>query len=155
MYENVLVPLDGSELAECALNHVKKLMQGGGIKDVTILNVVEVNIPLADEFQKPLDINAIREQVRIVSEKYLADTESRLDIEGIRVKTKVLEGNKPAHAITDYAKKNGMDMIIMATHGYSGIKRLMLGSVALGVLHESHIPVLLIRPEACRIEKIS
>lgn len=151
MYKNVLVPLDGSELAECALNHVKNIIQGGGIQDVTLLNVIEVHIPLGDEFQKPIDISAIREQVRILSEKYLAATESRLGIEGIRVKTKVLEGHKPAHAITDYAKQNGMDMIIMATHGYSGMKRLMLGSVALGVLHESHIPVLLIRPEACRI----
>jgi nucleotide-binding universal stress UspA family protein len=151
MYKNFLVPLDGSELAECALNHVKKLIQGGGLQDVTLLNVVKVDIPLADEFQKPIDINSIREQVRIVSEKYLADTEARLAMEGIRVKTKVLEGNKPAHAITDYAKENGMDMIIMATHGYGGMKRLMLGSVALGVLHESHMPVLLIRPEACRI----
>jgi nucleotide-binding universal stress UspA family protein len=149
MYENVLVPLDGSQLAECALNHVKKLIQAGGA--VTLLNVVDVAIPLADEFQKTIDINIIRKQVRIVSEKYLADTESRLGSEGIRVKTKVLEGNKPAHAITDYAKENGMDLIIMATHGYSGMKRLMLGSVALGVLHESPIPVLLIRPEACRI----
>jgi nucleotide-binding universal stress UspA family protein len=149
MYENVLVPLDGSELAECALNHVKKLIQAGGA--VTLLNVVDVAIPLVDEFQKTIDINIIRKQVRIVSEKYLADTESRLGSEGIRVKTKVLEGNKPAHAITDYAKENDMDLIIMATHGYSGMKRLMLGSVALGVLHESPIPVLLIRPEACRI----
>jgi nucleotide-binding universal stress UspA family protein len=44
-----------------------------------------------------------------------------------------------------------MELIIIATHGYTGLKRLMLGSVALGVLHDSRIPVLLIRPESCRI----
>lgn len=44
----------------------------------------------------------------------------------------------------------GMDMIIIGTHGYTGLKKLMLGRVAFGVLHQSHIPVLLIRPESCR-----
>ena len=53
--------------------------------------------------------------------------------------------------ISDYAKENGIDMIVIATHGYTGLKKLMLGSVALGVLQESHVPVLLIRPDSCRI----
>ena len=85
------------------------------------------------------------------SRKYLADVESRLASEGIKVKMESLEGNRPADAISDYAQKNGTDMIVIATHGYTGLKKLMLGSVALGVLHESHIPVLLIRPESCRM----
>lgn len=151
MYKNVLVPLDGSALAECALNHLKSLFKESSIGEVTILNVVKVDIPLVDEFQKPIDINAIREQVVVVSRKYLGDAESRLRSAGIQAKTEVIEGSKPAHAITEYARKKGMDLIIMATHGYSGMKRMMLGSVALGVLHESHIPVLLIRPESCRL----
>ena len=44
-----------------------------------------------------------------------------------------------------------MELIIMATHGYTGFKKLMLGSVASGVLNQSFVPVLLIRPEACRL----
>ena len=44
-----------------------------------------------------------------------------------------------------------MDAIIIATHGYTGMKRLLLGSVAFGVLHQSPVPVLLIRPESCRL----
>ena len=56
-----------------------------------------------------------------------------------------------ADTITEYAQKNGMDLIVMATHGHTGFKKLMLGSVAFGVLQESHVPVLIIRPEACRL----
>jgi len=77
--------------------------------------------------------------------------ESRLVSDGIKVKTESLEGNRPADTITDYAKEKSMDLIIIGTHGYTGLKKLMMGSVAFGILHQSHVPVLLIRPESCRI----
>jgi nucleotide-binding universal stress UspA family protein len=154
MYKKVLVPLDGSPLAECTLSHVKNLFKDGSVGEVTLLNVVKVDLPWLemgrDRPTKPIDINAIRKPLFIASRKYLSDIESRLVSEGIKVKTESLEGNRPADTITEYAQKEGMDMIIIGTHGYTGLKKLMLGSVAFGVLHQSHIPVLLIRPESCR-----
>ena len=154
MYKKVLVPLDGSALAECTLSHVKNLFKDDSVGEVTLLNVVKVDLPWAvmgsDQYPKGFDLNAIREPLFTASRKYLADIESRLVSEGIKVKTESLEGNRPADTITEYAEKEGMDMIIIGTHGYTGLKKLMLGSVAFGVLHQSHIPVLLIRPESCR-----
>ncbi len=154
MYKKVLVPLDGSALAECTLSHVKNLFKDGSVGEVTLLNVVKLDLSWvvrgAQEYSKGIDINAIRERLFIASRKYLADIESRLVSEGIKVKTESMEGNRPADTITEYAQKKGMDMIIIGTHGYTGLKKLMLGSVAFGVLHQSHIPVLLIRPESCR-----
>ena len=153
MYKKVLVPLDGSELAECALNHVKSLSKDGSVGEVTLLNIVNVDIPWlrSENGHEQFDINKVRENVFNSSQKYLTDVESRLASEGIKVKIESLEANRPAHAITEYAHKNGMDMIVIATHGYTGMKGMMMGSVALGVIHQSHVPVLLIRPEACRI----
>jgi nucleotide-binding universal stress UspA family protein len=154
MYKKVLVPLDGSALAECTLSHVKNLFKDGSVGEVTLLNVVKVDLSWAimgsDQYVRGIDINAIREPLFIASRKYLADIESRLRSEGIKVKTESLEGNRPADIITEYAQEKGMDLIIIGTHGYTGLKKLMLGSVAFGVLHQSHIPVLLIRPESCR-----
>lgn len=150
MYQKVLVPLDGSELAECALNHVKVMVNGGLAEEVTLLNVVNIDIPWAELYGKNFNINAMRESLFASARKYLAGVESRLSAEGIKVKTEAIEANKPAGAITEYAQKNGIAMIVIATHGYTGMKKLMLGSVALSVLHDSHVPVLLIRPEACR-----
>ena len=154
MYKKVLVPLDGSPLAECTLSHVKNLFKDGSVGEVTLLNVVKVDLPWLemgrDRPTKPIDINAIRKPLFAASRKYLADIESRLVSEGIKVRTESVEGNRPADTITEYAQKEDMDMIIIGTHGYTGLKKLMLGSVAFGVLHQSHIPVLLIRPEACR-----
>ena len=155
MYKKVLVPLDGSALAECTLSHVKNLIKDGSVGEVTLLNVVKVDVPWAtggsDEMPaRPIDLQAIREPLFKASRKYLAHMESRLASEGVKVKTESLEGNRSADTITDYAHQQGMDMIIIGTHGHTGLKRLMLGSVAFGVLHQSHIPVLLIRPESCR-----
>jgi nucleotide-binding universal stress UspA family protein len=153
MYKSVLVPLDGSALAECTLSHVKNLFKEGSVREVTLLNVVKVDILSAigsAEYPKRIDLNAIREPLFNASMKYLADMESRLGSEGIKVKTDSVEGNRPADTIVEYAQENGMDLIILGTHGYTGLKKLLLGSVAFGVLNQSHIPILLIRPESCR-----
>ena len=156
MYKKVLVPLDGSALAECTLSHVKNLFKDGSVGEVTLLNVVKVDISWAtmgsdDIPTRGIDLQAIRKPLFIASRKYLADIESRLVSDGIKVRTESLEGNRPADTITEYAQEKGMDMIIIGTHGYTGLRKLMLGSVAFGVLNRSHIPVLLIRPESCRL----
>lgn len=151
MYKNILVPLDGSELAECTLQHVKNLVKSGLAEEVTLINVFIVPIPTSrrGQYTELENINEFRKNLRMGSENYLADVESRLAAEGIKVKKASLEGNAIADTIADYAQKHGMDLIVIATHGYTGLKKLMFGSVALAVLHESRIPVLLIRPESC------
>jgi nucleotide-binding universal stress UspA family protein len=153
MYQKILVPLDGSELAECALPHVINMVKDGSVGEVTVLNVYRVDLsPVgAKGYAQGINVNQIRKSMFTASTKYLADVESRLGSEGIKVNTVSLEGAKPATTISQYAKENGIDMIVIATHGYTGLKKLMLGSVALGVLQESHVPVLLIRPDSCRI----
>lgn len=151
MYKKVLVPLDGSDLAVCALNHVKDLFKAGAVEEITILNVVNTHIPWAEEFSSYMDLSSARESLFVAAKKYLAGLESKLSTLGVRVKTAAVEGNSPADAIFEYAEKNGMNMIAIATHGSSGLKKLLLGGVANAILQESHIPVLLIRPEACWI----
>lgn len=153
MYKKVLVPLDGSDLAECALSHLKSLFKDGSVGEMTLLNVVTIDIPWGDleSGSGHFDLNTLREQVLTSSRKYLGEVESRLSSQGMKVKTEFVEANRPADTITDYAQKNGMELIIIATHGYTGLKKLMIGSVASGVLNQSHVPVLLIRPEACRL----
>lgn len=149
MYKRVLVPLDGSKLAECALSHVKALVKEGSIGEVIVLSVVGADIPL-DEMSSGIDLNAFRQMLINTSREYLADVDSRLRSEGIKVQTELIEASRPARVIADYAQKNDIDLIIIATRGYTGIQKLLLGSVAFKVLHEAHVPVLLIRPESCR-----
>lgn len=150
MYRKVLVPLDGSQLAECALDEVKKMVKDGFAEEVILLRVVTIDAPYAELYGAHFNINVMIAAFTDSAREYLANVEARLGAEGVRVKTEVVEENRPAPAITDYAREHGIEMIVIATHGYTGMKKLMLGSVALSILHDSHIPVLLIRPEACR-----
>jgi len=151
MYKKVLVPLDGSDLAGCVLDHVKALVKEGSAGEVTLFNVVKVDVRYAELYGQNFDINAMREALFASARKYLAKIESQLNSEGIKVKTEFLEANSPAYKITEYAQENGMELIIMGTHGYTGLKKMIMGSVASGVLNSSPVPVLLIRPESCRL----
>lgn len=150
MYKKVLVPLDGSALAECALDHVKTMAKEGFLEEVTLLSVIHIDAPYSELYGKGFDINAMKKAYWDAAINYLSDVETRLDAEGIKVRSEVVEHSRPAPAITEYAQKNGIDLIVIATHGYTGFKKLMLGSVALSIVHDSHTPVLLIRPETCR-----
>jgi nucleotide-binding universal stress UspA family protein len=135
LYQKALVPLDGSDLAECALSHVKNLLKDGCVGEVTLLTVV--GIDRKDFFDK--------------AKEHLANVKAKLSADAGKVKVEALYGNIAADCISEYAQKNGTDIIIIATHGSSGLTKIMLGSVASSVLQKSHVPVLLIRPEACFI----
>jgi len=146
MYKKGLVPLDGSKLAECALSHVMNLAKGGMIGEVILLNVVE--FPSVSVVEG-LDFIKLKNAQFSKAQKYLADLQSQIRSEGIKVKAETIEGNA-AQSIIEYSKEHDVNLIIIGTHGYTGMKRLMFGSVALRVLHDAHVPVLLIRPESCR-----
>jgi nucleotide-binding universal stress UspA family protein len=147
MYNKVLVPLDGSALAECALPHVKKMIKEGFVKEIVLLTVIDI-YPSA--LLEGADTAVIYDAQQNNSHEYLAQMQAQLRAEGIEVKTEILKGSA-AQTIADYAAQNSVELIIIATHGYTGMKRLMFGSVALRTLHESQVPVLLIRPDACRV----
>jgi nucleotide-binding universal stress UspA family protein len=149
MFKKVLVPLDGSGLAECALSHVKDMAKDGSLGEVILLNIAIIDLPY-EYFAEGFDFSKIWDTQLEKSKKYLADVQTRLEQEGIKCRTEVIQSGWPARIITEFAQYNGVDLIVIATHGHSGMKRLMFGSVALSILHDSHVPVLLIRPESCR-----
>jgi len=148
MYRKTLVPLDGSDLAEHALSHVSSLAEEGSIEEVTLLNVFTFDLPRNVGRFEHININMFRQPALAASVKYLAEAESRLSANGVTVRKESIEAERPANAITDYAHENGMDLIVMSTHGYTGLKKLLLGCVGAEVLNRSSVPVLLIRPEA-------
>lgn len=150
MYKKILIPLDGSELAECALSHVKILVEAGFVEELTMLNIFWSHMVPVEYWYGVSGYDEFKEKAREASVNYLEDVESRFGFEGVKVVTESLEGGRPGNMIAEYAQDHEIDMIVLATHGYSGLKKMMLGSVALTVLHNSHVPVLLIRPESCR-----
>lgn len=140
---SILVPLDGSSLAEAALPHAEYLAERLGGK-LVLLRVVE---PAAPAFAYPgtvtpplLDIEPDR-----AAQLYLAVLAQRLCAAGMPVQTVVRQG-WAADVIAYGCTEDRPSMIVMATHGRSGVARVLLGSVALEVVRRSPLPVLLVRP---------
>jgi nucleotide-binding universal stress UspA family protein len=149
----MLVPLDGSELAESVLPHVEVLAKQWGPEevDVVLLRVCEPVVvpsdypPTAGLTWKEHEEREIA-RPRTECEEYLAGVQKRLEGLGLRVRSVALQG-KPADEIADYANKNPVDLIVMSTHGRSGIGRWAYGSVADRVLLGVSSPIFLIRPQ--------
>jgi len=144
MYHKVLIPLDGSKLAECALPHVRNLAQGVHIEEVILLSVAMFNPPYGI-IEGEIDLVPARATKINELQDYLDAVQVQLTAEGIKVETTVIISVNPAHTILDYAWTNSIDLIVMATHGYTGVKRMLLGSVVYEILRKSHMPVLLVR----------
>jgi nucleotide-binding universal stress UspA family protein len=135
--ERILVPLDGSPLAEAALPEALDLARDAG-STLILLRAVEAHTIVGD----PVDA-----QVQVVheAERYLEDVAARLRGQGIgKVETSVWYG-PAALSIVDAARLRRADLIAMFSHGRSGVGRLVLGSVAESVLRASTVPILLLR----------
>lgn len=144
MFLQVLVPLDGSDVAERALPYLRDVLSEGCATQAILLNVVTVPTPW--DATASVSVYNDSEILLAQSANYLERLRAGLESEGLRVKAQVLEGSA-ATTILEYARTTGTDLILMATHGYSGIKRLVLGSVAQQIVQESPCPVLLIGPK--------
>lgn len=135
MTERMLVPLDGSSTAEAVLPHLKRLLR----EDAEVVLVRAVPVPLSRREIPPLrpDDRAAR--------AYLDRAASLLQDYGYRVRTIVAVGD-PADVILEAAEKEEPTLIVMATHGATGLKRVLYGSVAEAVLRRTTIPVLIVHP---------
>ena len=144
--DKILIPLDGSKLAEQALTKALEAAQGAGEPTLFLLRAAEASTwPGTD---------ATEEQVRVVGEaqEYLASVVTSLARQGFRkVKTAVWYG-APASAIVEAARVEKADLIVMTTHGRSGLGRLILGSVAEAVVRGTSTPILLLRADGAPIQ---
>jgi nucleotide-binding universal stress UspA family protein len=142
MYRKMLVPLDGSKLAEETLPYVREL---AGRLDLD-LDFLYVGDPRMSQMtpMNQIYVDKMADSVRAQIQKIQNTTVGKETIRPIEVKSKLVTGN-PADEILKYAEENKIDIIMMATHGASGVRRWALGSVAYQVLHASKIPVWLVR----------
>ncbi|HXH20470.1 MAG TPA: universal stress protein [Dehalococcoidia bacterium] len=154
MFETILVPLDGSDLAEEAIDPAGELARCFGSRIVLVQAVDSLAMRMS---QPPAIIEAPAAAAASVdvfqsaleaekegAHRYLAEVRDRLAAGGGRVEAFVGEG--PAtDVILSVAREQGAGVIVMSTHGRGGLGRLVFGSVADGILRRSETPVLLIR----------
>ncbi len=150
MYRRLLVPLDGSTLAEAALPHAIAVARRFEAR-LTLLQVA-ATVPMAAAVD-PLGAGGVEAALAVeaveAAEKaaweYLHQVAQRPEMEGLPVEVEVTRG-RPAAEIIRQARERKVDLIVMSTHGRSGLGRLVFGSVADEVLREAGVPILLIRP---------
>ena len=155
MYKKILVPLDGSPFAECTFEHILAIAQGCNVPEVVLLRVVE---PLPSTDLVALGQVSAKSLERVEGWRkseatdYITKTAQKLKEEGVPVKGEVVTG-RAAEQILDYANNNHFDLIIMSTHGRSGVARWAFGSVADRIVRTSVIPVLTVAPQGCRVSR--
>lgn len=147
MLKHVMVTLDGSELAEQALEYAERILPEGG--QITLLSVVDVpDIQVYTMYDMPLlvkemDYDQFVNKVESGMKEYLDGLVKSLHQRGLHAETKILAGD-PAQVIVDQAAKSKVDTIVMSTHGRSGLSRWLFGSVTQKVLNAMPCPVLVV-----------
>lgn len=151
MYHRILVPLDGSPLAEVALPHAAAVARRFEAS-ITLIQVVSITpvatsvSPLAGSGTEAILAMEALEASEEAARDYLGQVAKRPELEGIPVQVEVARGS-PAQEIIRRAHQGDIDLIVMSTHGRSGLVRLVFGSVADQVLRQAGVPILLIRPK--------
>jgi nucleotide-binding universal stress UspA family protein len=162
----ILVPLDGSALSRQIIGYVQRLFRPAEC-EVIVLRVTEPPegllanppLPVSDAWRTPLhasyrDVELSRhptyasqvwENVRATAEYELLGDIRALKEAGYAVSV-LIEAGEAARTIVDVAERQGVDAVAMATHGRTGLRRLVLGSVAEAVLRELTVPLFLVRP---------
>lgn len=146
MAHRVLVPLDGSEQSWCALDHAFEHFETGTI---TVIHVI-------DQADRAVFVDTIggftdtghRERTRETAEDICEDARTRAERVGFDADTEfecVIETGHPARAIISYVEDHDVDYVVMGSRGLTGIKRILLGSVAESVVRRSPVPVTVVR----------
>jgi nucleotide-binding universal stress UspA family protein len=149
MYSHVLLPHDGSELSNAALNQAIRFAKAMGAR-LTMLHVVQpfhLNVrtwatpeAMMDKIEQDHDAEAIA-----AARNVLAKLEAEAKAQGVEAASVAVLGEYPYRSIIDQAAASACDVIVMASHGRSGLEGFLLGSETVKVLTHSRIPVLVVR----------
>ncbi|OTG65061.1 universal stress protein [Acinetobacter silvestris] len=144
-YKHILIPVDDSPISYAAIEHAEKLAKAFGSK-VTVMSVIALDPFTGVDFYKiaPAVTQYILE-AEANAEGRLKDIKETLSHHGILVETKIIREVPTATGILNIADEINADLIVMGSHGRTGLKKLFLGSVAQEVLTISPIPVLIVK----------
>ena len=141
MHRRVLLPLDGSVMAEQALPFAVAQAERFRSELILLRAVGSWN----GNGQSPVELGWVQDQMGQWARDYLESIATQVRVEGVPVKVVVLLQAPPHEAITQFAEVNGVDLIVICSRGQSGPSRWLMGSVADRVVRGAATPVLLVR----------
>ena len=143
-FENILVPIDGSETSHAAISKAIDFAKAFGSK-ITVVQVLTLDPYIAAEYITASQTNELIERAKGFILESLENAKAKFAENGVNVETRLLEGQMIHREITRTADEINADLIIIGSHGRTGLQKLFLGSVAQSVLTEGTTPVLIIR----------
>jgi nucleotide-binding universal stress UspA family protein len=148
MFEHILIPLDGSPLAECVLPHGVALARAFGAR-VTLLNVLGRRAAGPTRSVDPLDWQIRRAEANV----YLEGAVNRLQEVGLRVESRLLDG-QAAEQIVDFAHGNEVELILLSSHGRSGLSGWNISSVVQKIILRAYVPTMIVRAYQAGVEEL-
>ena len=143
-YQKILVAIDDSEISANVIQQAAQLAKALN-SQITLVQVMTLDPYLADAYLRMGQSNELIERVRSYVQENLTKAQKQFEELGQTVATQVVEGFSVHEEIIKAAQNLEVDLLIMGSHGRTGFKKFILGSVAQKVLGESHIPVLIVR----------
>ena len=147
MYDNILIPTDGSTVAENAVDHALELADrfGASVHALYVVDTDAMDLSLGTEQVERIKSGKYRDMPELQAEansatKMVAEKAADRGIDC----TEAVAAGRPHREIASYASENGIDLIVIGSHGRSGVKRVLLGSVTERVLRMTDIPVLVV-----------
>ena len=147
MYEKILVPTDGSETSEAAVGHAIDLAEKyeAGLHALYVVDTDSMSLTLGGEQLDRIEQGRFgeMEEVRERAERatgYVADRAAERGLDTVEH----ISAGKPHSQIADYVEDNGIDLVVMGSHGRTGVRRALLGSVTERTLRSVRVPVLVI-----------
>lgn len=147
MYERILVPTDGSDVAETAIGQALELAEeyGAEVHALYVVDTTSLSLTLGAEQLDRIEQGrfAELEEVKANAEEATGFVAEQATEHGLEVVEHVAAG-RPNEKIAEYAETEGIDLVVMGSHGHSGVKRALLGSVTERVLRRTDLPTLVV-----------
>ena len=146
MFKHILMPVDGTEFSERAIDTGVRFAKSVGARITGFIAEPEYKIPTHGEIVSHTAVSMYEHAVKASAhaKAALARIAERAKAEGVEFTTDYTESDRPVDAIVDAAEKHACDLIVMASHGRRGLDRLLHGSAAAGVMSHTRIPVLVL-----------
>lgn len=143
-YQNILVPVDGSEISLNVIQHAVDLAQAFKSK-VTVVQVMTLDPYIASEYMSLGQSNEMIERAREFIQTNLKQAKEQFEAKGLEVQTQLLEGESIHRSIIKAIDDLKIDLVVLSSHGRSGFKKLLMGSVAQSLITEVSIPVFVVK----------
>jgi len=143
-YHNILVPIDGSENSLAVVKHAVEFAKAFNAK-ITVVQVMTLDPYIAAEYLSNGQSNLLIERAREFIQDNIDSAKEQFAVEGVQVETRLLEGENIAHTLAQAVNDLKIDLVILSSHGRTGLQKLILGSVAQSLLTELQVPILVIK----------